>query len=101
MKGEKSMLRSIDTKSLVVGGLLVLTVVCLIGGAPYVEPEYHSRFQIATNQSHAFVLDSATGQVWSKNFAPEPSNIIGGTDAFHDQKFFEDEIPSEIVPPQQ
>ncbi len=95
------MLRSINAKSLVVGGLLVLTVVCLIGGAPYVAPEYHSRFQIATNQDHAFVLDSATGQVWSKYFHPRPSTVIGGTDAFHDQKLFEDEFPSEIVPPQQ
>ncbi len=101
MKGEKSMLRSIDAKSLIVGGLLVLTVVCLIGGAPYVAPEYHSRFQIATNQSHAFVLDSATGQVWSRYFASEPPYTIGGTDAFHDQKLFKDDFPSEIVPGQQ
>ena len=95
------MLRSVDIRSLIVGGLLVLTAVCLIGGAPYVSPEYHSRFQIATNPDHAFVLDSATGQVWSKHFPPEPPHIIGSTDAFHDQKLFEDEFPSEIVPPQQ
>ncbi len=95
------MLRSIDAKSLIVGGLLVLTVVCLIGGAPYVETKYHSRFQIATNQSHAFVLDSATGQVWSRYFASEPPHTIGGTDTFHDQKFFEDEMPGGIVPPLQ
>ncbi len=95
------MLRSIDTKSLLVGGLLVFSVVCLIGGAPYVAPEYHSRFQIATNQDNAFVLDSATGQVWSKYFRPEPSTVIGGTDAFHAQKLFEDGIPPEIVSSQQ
>ena len=95
------MLRSINAKSLVVGGLLVLTVVCLIGGAPYVAPEYHNRFQIATNPNHAFVLDSATGQVWSGHFAPQSSTAIGGTDTFHARKLFEDEFPSEIVPPQQ
>lgn len=59
------MFRSVDVKSLLIGGLLVLSVVCLVGALPYMSPEYYGRFRIEVNPSHAFVLDSATGQVWS------------------------------------
>ena len=62
------MLRSIDMKSVLIGGLLVATILCLIGAVPYVLPEEYGRFQIETNDSHAFILDSATGQVWSSGF---------------------------------
>jgi len=62
------MLRSIDMKSVLIGGLLVAIILCLIGAVPFVSPEEYGRFQIETNDSHAFVLDSATGQVWSSGF---------------------------------
>ncbi len=61
------MLRSIDVKSAIIGGLLVAMILCLVGAVPFVLEEY-GRFQIETNDSHAFILDSATGQVWSSMF---------------------------------
>ena len=69
------MLRSIDMKSVLIGGLLVGMILCLLGAAPYVLPEEYGRFQIETNDSHAFILDSATGQVWSSGFYVSSSAI--------------------------
>jgi hypothetical protein len=63
-KGEKKMNCQIDVKSAVVGGLLVLVCLCLFGFVPNMPPEYYRRFQLEAGNGHAFVLDSATGQVW-------------------------------------
>jgi hypothetical protein len=60
--------RSIDMKSILIGGLLAALILCLAGAVPYVNLEDYDRFKIETNDSHAFVLDSATGQVWSSVF---------------------------------
>ena len=80
------MLRSINIRSFLIGGLLVFSVMCLMGTASNVSSEYHGRFKIATNPDHAFVLDSATGQVWSQYF-PLPENVIGAPpDEFHSPK---------------
>ena len=70
--------RSIDMKSLLIGGLIGALILCAVGAVPFVEPEEYGRFQIETNDSHAFILDSATGQVWSSIFLgdlfePDPS----------------------------
>ncbi len=62
------MFHSIDIKSALIGGLLVAMILCLAGAVPFVQPEEYGRFQIETNDSHAFILDSATGQVWSSTF---------------------------------
>ena len=70
------MFRTIDIKSVLIGGLLVVIVLCLVGSVPFATPEEYGRFQIETNDSHAFILDSATGQVWSSMF-PDPSSHIG------------------------
>ena len=59
------MRRSIDIKSALIGGLLAALILCLAGGVPYMHWEEYGRFQIETNDSHAFILDSATGQAWS------------------------------------
>ncbi|MHC4353646.1 MAG: hypothetical protein ACYTE3_03065 [Planctomycetota bacterium] len=45
--------------------MLVVLVLCLLGADPFVDPERHGRYEIETNEGYAFVLDSATGQVWS------------------------------------
>ncbi len=60
--------RSIDMKSVLIGGLLVALILCLAGAVPFVIQEDYHRFKIETNDSHAFILDSATGQVWSSVF---------------------------------
>ena len=81
------MFRSIDLKSVLLGGLLVGMILCLIGAVPYVLPEEYGRFQIETNDSHAFVLDSATGQVWSSAFHVSDSvNHIEHDPNFHAPK---------------
>jgi len=60
---------SIDIKSVLIGALLAALVLCLIGAVPRVMFEEQGRFKIESNDSHAFILDSATGQVWSAGFA--------------------------------
>ena len=58
------MVRSIDIKSALIGGFVVALILCLVGAVHYVTPEEYGRFKIEVNDGHAFVLDSATGQVW-------------------------------------
>ena len=83
------MLRSIDLKSVLIGGLLVGMILCLISAVPFVAPEEYGRFQIETNNSHAFVLDSATGQVWSSGFhVPDSVIHIEHDPNFHAPKIF-------------
>ncbi len=77
------MVRSIDFKSALIGGFVVATILLLTGAVLFTPTEYYGRFQIDTNHSHAFILDSATGQVWSEMF-PDPQVGIGG----HDPNFF-------------
>ena len=62
------MRRSIDIKSVLIGVLLAALILCLAGGVPYAHWEDYGRFQMETNDSHAFILDSATGQVWASSF---------------------------------
>ncbi len=64
------MLRSIDGKSLLIGGLLVLVVVCAMGGVPMISPEFNGRFELVANDLNEWVIDTATGQVWG--YHPDP-----------------------------
>jgi hypothetical protein len=83
------MYRPIDMKSGLVGGLLVALILCLVGAVPFVDREDYDRFKIETNDSHAFVLDSATGQVWSSGFYVSSSAIRVEDDPnFHAIKTF-------------
>jgi len=68
--------RLFEMKSALIGGLLAVIVLCLVGAVPFMPPEEYGRFQIETNNSHAFILDSATGQVWSSEFLSRESHII-------------------------
>lgn len=89
------MLRSINIRSFLIGGLLVFLVMCLMGSIYYLPPEYKGRFKITTNENHAFIIDSATGQVWSQFFSDEPSTIIDAQpDEFHAPKLL---IGSHII----
>ncbi len=81
------MFRSIDVKSVLIGGLLAVMILCLAGAVPFVPPEEYGRFQIVTNESHAFILDSATGQVWSSMFPdPQLGLIVDPDPNFHAPK---------------
>ncbi len=70
------MFRSIDFESAVIGGLLVIVIICLVGAVPFKSPEEYGRFQIKTNDSHAFILDTATGQVWSSMFLNPQFGVV-------------------------
>jgi hypothetical protein len=86
------MLRSMDMKSLLFGGLLAVIVLCLIGAVPFVPTEEYGRFQLETNNGHAFILDSATGQVWSARFPDPGLGISSWYDPnFHAPKTFDGE----------
>ena len=75
-KGELIMVRSIDMKSALIGGLVVALFLCLVGAVYYVPPDYYGRFKIETNNNYAFILDSATGQVWSEMFPDPQSHFV-------------------------
>ena len=70
------MVRSIDFKSALIGGLMVATIICLVGAVDYVPRGDHGRFEIEANDGHAFILDSATGQVWSEMFPDSQTGIV-------------------------
>jgi hypothetical protein len=80
MKGELIMICSIDVKNALIGSVMVAMILCLVGAVYYVPPEDFGLFQIETNDSHAFILDSATGQVWSSRFYVSDSLISEGND---------------------
>jgi hypothetical protein len=65
-KGEFIMVHSIDAKSALIGGLVVAMFLCFVGAVYYVPQEDFGRFKIAADDGYAFILDSATGQVWSQ-----------------------------------
>jgi hypothetical protein len=77
------MAKSIDLKSLLVGGLLALSVLCVLGATPrLLSSEAVGRFTIILSNlpgGDGYVLDTATGQVW-----PKYSN--GNTEAFYAPK---------------
>lgn len=83
------MAKSIDLKSVLIGGLLVLSVICVLGAAPQLlSPDADGRFTIAlsdTPNGEVYVLDTVTGQVWPKYFD-------GRTNAFYAPKL---QAPSE------
>ena len=66
MKGELVMVLSIDAKSALIGGFMVAMILCLVGAVAYVPSDDFGRFQFEANGGYAFILDSATGQVWSE-----------------------------------
>lgn len=53
-----------DVKSMIVGGLLVAGLLLLAGAAGNKPAGMVGRFQIATADSAAYLVDTATGQVW-------------------------------------
>lgn len=73
------MVRSIDFKSALIGSIVAGLILFLVGAVDYVPPDDYGRFQIETNDSHAFILDSATGQVWASSFQV-PDSVISVND---------------------
>ena len=88
------MVRLIEMKSVLIGGFLTTLILCLVGAVHYEPPERYGRFQIETNNSHAFILDSATGQVWSSSFYVSSSAIR----VEHDPNFYAPKTYDEVDP---
>ena len=80
------MLRSIDIRSFLIGGLLVISVMSLMGAVDFTPPEFRGRFKMTTNPNYAFILDSDTGQVWSQIFPDDLNGIHNQSDEFHSPK---------------
>ncbi len=90
------MLRSIDGKSLLIGGLLVAVAVCVMGGAPVLGPESNGRFMLVTHDKDyggVYVIDTATGQVWQQ------TNQSDMPDAFYPASLEEDIFRRPTVDP--
>ena len=60
------MFRSMDLRSALIGGLVVAMVIGVMGAVTEVRQDRHGRFSLAVADSgQAYVLDTATGEVWS------------------------------------
>ena len=70
------MVRSIDFKSALIGGFVAVVILCSVGAVLFTPVEYYGRFEIETNENYAFILDSATGQVWSEMFPDSSWNLV-------------------------
>jgi hypothetical protein len=68
---EKNMTTSIGLKGFVIGGMLVLSIMYILGASPRPTPsDPVRRFAIVLSDApngDAFVLDTATGQVWPRH----------------------------------
>jgi|GEM_PF-2373727 len=65
------MLRSIDGKSFLIGGLLVLAAVSAMGGVSLMDGQYNGRFSLVaqdTDHGGVYVIDTITGQVWVRDY---------------------------------
>jgi len=59
------MSKSVDVKSLLIGGLLVLLVLACLGALPWLPQECFGRFAVGATNHAALILDTATGQAWA------------------------------------
>jgi len=67
------MFKSIDPKSMLIGGLLVLLAVVCFAGLPWLPGDTFGRFAMGTTTEGAFILDTSTGQTWAYIV---PENVI-------------------------
>lgn len=70
-------------RSFIAGLILGAGLLACLGAAGVVASATPNRFTIATNESHVFVLDTVTGQVWEE-FAPNGSGQT--SDGFSEPK---------------
>ncbi len=67
------MMKFIDLKSFLIGGLLVLVVLCVLGAMPRLSPSNPiGRFALVASHDSGgemFLLDTSTGQAWGENSA--------------------------------
>ena len=68
---EKRMTKSIDLKSFLIGGLLVLLVLCALGAMPrQAPPGAVGRYALVVShiagENNDYVIDTVTGQIWPR-----------------------------------
>jgi hypothetical protein len=85
------MRRFIDLRSLVIGGLLALLILCLMGASPLQNAYTSGRFTMATGPGHAFVLDTVTGQVWAVRAPAEDYAALEWVDG-NDERFLHSKL---------
>jgi hypothetical protein len=85
-EGEYVMKATFDLRSLLVGVALA-ALVFLALGASLNAPAQVDRFRIATSANHVFVIDTATGQVWTEYIVPRQDT--------RDQQFMTPRLPLE------
>ena len=88
-------MKSVDLKSLVIGGLLVLSVMCILGAVPALRQETLGRFTIGTTVQSAVILDTATGQAWVFEMPRGLVSSYTRPEVFFGAKLAGDERPSE------
>jgi hypothetical protein len=79
---EHKMKPKLDYRSIFVGLALGLVMAAALGAGVRYEQQ-SGRYQITTNEGHAFVLDTVTGEVWEKF---EGSSSGDNTPGFSDTK---------------
>jgi len=88
------MSKSIDPKSLLLGGLLALVVLACFAGVPWLEQGTFGRFAMGATDSGAFILDTATGQAWAYIV---PENVIATVPS--SEEFFGPKLDTEFNGP--
>jgi len=59
------MFKSLNVKSMLIGGLLSLVVLMSFAGVPWLDNDYYGRFTAVGTNEGAFIVDTATGQAWA------------------------------------
>ena len=81
-EGRNRMFKSIDPKSMLIGGLLVLLAVACFAGVPWLQEDTFGRFAMGTTDEGAFILDTSTGQTWAYIVPEGFVASVPGTDEF-------------------
>jgi hypothetical protein len=89
------MSKSVDIKSLLIGGLLTLLVLSCLGALPWLSQERFGRFAAATTGQGAVILDTATGQAWMYILS---EHSTGGALPSPDEFFSPKLDPNELTP---
>ena len=87
------MVRSIDMKSALIGGLVVAMILFLVGAVDYVPPVVYGRFKIEANDGYAFILDTATGQAWSDMLSDPGHFYVAPDPNFYAPKTYDEVDP--------
>jgi hypothetical protein len=85
-------MKAVDFKSLVIGGLLVLLILGATGAVPWLPQEKSQRFALVPTVTNTFILDTATGQVWS--LVEEPGHYANPNERARIQEFFGPKTPA-------